>query len=291
MLPRRARHVPGARGRKRRGSERRGAGPPRRTAREPARGRARPATGAAAGSRRRATRSGPLAQRDGRTTARSAGRAGSLAELAVVLGLVVVAERRGDEAVRADRPLLEAGDAHRLAGLGARAGERPVILDAVVLEDELVHRDLDVRKGGNERLGDLGDRRRLAAVDRDRRAGGVVGGDASGIAAAPRLRVAACELLDLPPVVRHRLPATLYAGSHKDRALGGGGRVSAGPVAARGGGNLEPVRAGREAAARPGRARDAGGGDGVAAGRRGRRSPDRVARCVTDRAPGDVDRG
>ena len=58
-----------------------------------------------------------------------AGRADAVAELAVVLGLVVVTPRLGDEPVGADRPLLEAGDAHPLARLGARAGERPVVLD------------------------------------------------------------------------------------------------------------------------------------------------------------------
>src|SRR5258708_4037095 len=41
------------------------------------------------------------------------------------------------------------------------------------------------------------------------RAGGVVGGDACGVAAAPRLGVAMSELVDLVPIVRHRVRATL----------------------------------------------------------------------------------
>src|SRR5262249_40018491 len=42
-------------------------------------------------------------------------RTDAVLELAVVLGLVVVTERPGDEPVGADRPLLEAGDAHLFA--------------------------------------------------------------------------------------------------------------------------------------------------------------------------------
>jgi hypothetical protein len=65
-------------------------------------------------------------------------------------------------------------------------------------------------KGRDESLRDLGDRRRLASVDRDRPARRVVRRNASGIATAPRLGVVARKLLDLPPIVRHAC-ARLYA--------------------------------------------------------------------------------
>ena len=103
-----------------------------------------------------------------------------------------------------DSPLLEARDTHAPAGLGARTGERPAVLhDLVVPEDEVVHEHLDVGKGGDERLRNLADPGWLAAVDGDRPARNVVCGDASRVAAAPRLGVAAGELLDLSAIVRH----------------------------------------------------------------------------------------
>ena len=119
-----------------------------------------------------------------------------------------MAPRFGDEAVGADRPILEARDAHGLAGLGARAGERPVVLDDVIDDDEVVHEDLDVREGRDERLRDAFDGCGRAAVDGDRSARGVMGGDASRVATAPRLGVVPCEPFDLLPVVGH-LRATL----------------------------------------------------------------------------------
>jgi hypothetical protein len=71
-------------------------------------------------------------------------------ELAIVFSLVVVPQRLGDQPGGGDRPLLEAENAHLLTCLGARAGERPVVLDEVVFEDEVVHEDLDVGEGGDE---------------------------------------------------------------------------------------------------------------------------------------------
>src|SRR5207244_2796141 len=130
-------------------------------------------------------------------------RSDALAKLSVVLGLVIVAPRLGDETVGADRPLLEAGDAHGLAGLGARAGERPVVFDDVVSDDEVVHEDLDVREGCDERLGDARYRGWFAAVDGDCPARDVVGRDAPRVATAPRFGVFPCELLDLLPITEH----------------------------------------------------------------------------------------
>src|SRR5690348_10152124 len=108
-----------------------------------------------------------------RTTA--LGGCGTLAELSVVLDLVVPTARLGDQSVGTDHPFLAAGDAHGLAGLGTRAGECPVVLDEVVSHDELVHEDLDIGEGGDERLRNARYRGRVAAVDGDRPAHDVVG--------------------------------------------------------------------------------------------------------------------
>src|SRR5436309_789300 len=59
----------------------------------------------------------------------------AVSKLALVLGLVVVALRLGDEAIVADRPLLVAADANSFARTSRpriRADERPVILDRLV---------------------------------------------------------------------------------------------------------------------------------------------------------------
>ena len=92
---------------------------------------------------------------------------GTLAELSVILRLVILTARLGDQPVGTDRPLLGAGDTHRIAGLRPRAGERPVLLDEVVCHDEVVHEDLDVREGGDERFRYARNRGRFAAVDGD----------------------------------------------------------------------------------------------------------------------------
>src|SRR5436190_23337411 len=66
----------------------------------------------------------------------------TLLELAFVLGLVVVAERRGDEPVISDRPLLEAADpdaASGPTGAGVRSDERPAILGLVAVHQQVVH--------------------------------------------------------------------------------------------------------------------------------------------------------
>src|SRR5438067_1874128 len=118
-------------------------------------------------------------------------------ELAVVLRLVVVSQRRSDEAVVAERPLLEAFDPNPLSGSAGscvRAGERPVVLDRLVLEDEVVHEHLNVRKRIHERARDFRDLRGLAAVDRDRAARCVVAGDFGGIMVGPRHGVGAREV-------------------------------------------------------------------------------------------------
>src|SRR4029077_15256591 len=90
--------------------------------------------------------------------------------------------------------------------LCARSTECPAVLDAAVIaEHEIVHDDFNVWEGRDERLRYLGDACRVAVVDGNRAARDVVGGHLLGIAAAPRLCVRARELLDLLPVVGHRL--------------------------------------------------------------------------------------
>ena len=71
-----------------------------------------------------------------------------------------------------------------------------------------------------------------------------------------------------------------------DRALAGGGRLSAHPLGAHVGCDLEVVVACCQDAARPCRGGDPGGGGRVRA-RQGRRLLDRVGRRVRNRAPGD----
>src|SRR4051794_12613521 len=66
----------------------------------------------------------------------------TLLELAFVLGLVVVAERRGNQPVLSDRPLLEAADpdaASGPTGAGVRSDERPAILGLVAVHQQVVH--------------------------------------------------------------------------------------------------------------------------------------------------------
>jgi hypothetical protein len=82
-----------------------------------------------------------------------------------------------------------------------------------VVLDEDVHEDLDIREGGYEGLRDARYWGRFPAVDGDRPACDVVGGNASRVATASRLGVLPCELFNLLPIVGH-LYATL------DRAHG-----------------------------------------------------------------------
>src|SRR6185437_668006 len=134
---------------------------------------------------------------------------GTFSNLSGVLGALAVTPRRGNQAVGTDRLLLEAGDSHGLAGLGARAGECPVVLDKVLCHDEVVHEHLDIGEGGDERLRNTRDRGRFPAVDGDRPTGDVVGSNTPRVATAPRLGVSPRELLNLLPIPGH-LRATLY---------------------------------------------------------------------------------
>src|SRR5262249_25979840 len=146
----------------------------------------------AAGTRTDRVRSGPPAgcRRDAGTRAaceRSLLLLGSVGQLPVVLGLVIGAVRLGDEAVATERPLLEAGAPHRLSGPArprVGSGEGPVVLDALVLEDDVVHEHPDVGKGGHERPRHLRDVRGLGPVDCDRATWCVVARDPRGIVAA-----------------------------------------------------------------------------------------------------------
>jgi hypothetical protein len=134
----------------------------------------------------------------------------TLLELAVVLGLVVVAEGRGDEAVVSDRPLLEAADpdpASRPTGAGVRSDERPAIFGLLAVHQQLVHEHLHIREGNHERSGGLCDRgsphRGRPIVDRQRPVGRVVLGHARRILAAPRIGVPPGELTQLIGRRRH----------------------------------------------------------------------------------------
>src|SRR3954453_494726 len=153
-----------------------------------------PASTARTPPRRRRRRARPVSPSD----------SAAVLELAIVFSLVVVPQRLGDQPVGGDRPLLEAGDAHLLTCLCARAGEGPVVLDEVVFEDEVVHEDLDVGKGGDERLRPRWFFPGVLSVDGNLSPRDIVGGHASGVMAAPRLGIGACRLLDLLPVFAHR---------------------------------------------------------------------------------------
>src|SRR5207245_2386591 len=115
------------------------------------------------------------------------------------------------ETVVAERPLLEAGDPNPVSGAAGsrvRAGERPVELDHLVLEDDIVHEHLDVRERGDERACDLRDLRGLTAVDRDRPARNEMVRNSRGIVAAPRIGVAAREVTHTSLIVFHHRVAT-----------------------------------------------------------------------------------
>src|SRR5262249_35628204 len=127
-------------------------------------------------------------------------------ELAVVLLLVVVPLGARDETVVGERPLLEARDPNPLAGAarpGVRPGEDAVELDRVSLECDVVDEHLDVRERSKEPARDVGDLRRLAAVDRDRPSWDEVTGNLCRIVAAPRVCVAACEVPHARLIERH----------------------------------------------------------------------------------------
>ena len=82
-------------------------------------------------------------------------------ELAGIFSLVVMAKRGGDQTVVADGLLLEAFDSHGLPGTPRsriRSGERPMELDAVTVDDQIVHEYLHVRQGDVKAAGSLSDR-------------------------------------------------------------------------------------------------------------------------------------
>jgi hypothetical protein len=133
-------------------------------------------------------------------------------QLARVFVLVVAAARLDDEAVVSDRPFLKAGDTHGLpapARSCVRARERPVVLDRLVVEDDVVHVHLYVRERVDERTRDLGDLGGISTVDRDRTARDEVVCDLRGVVATPGVGVAAREL---------PYAATLELGRRRDNA-------------------------------------------------------------------------
>src|SRR2546427_8895374 len=75
-------------------------------------------------------------------------------ELALVLGLVVVAERCSDEAIVPGRPLLESADpdpAPRPTRAGVRSHKRPPVFGVLALHVGVVHEHLHIREGDHER--------------------------------------------------------------------------------------------------------------------------------------------
>lgn len=80
---------------------------------------------------------------------------GAVLELALVLGVVEMAARFGDETVFAEKPFFEAADVNALpgaAGTGVSARERPVKLDAVAGFAEALGADVHIGECGHEGL-------------------------------------------------------------------------------------------------------------------------------------------
>ena len=132
----------------------------------------------------------------------------AVCQLALVLGLVVLPLRLSHQAVLAERPFLESGDPHRLSGTvgtGVGAGECPLKLDRLALEDDVVHEHLEVWKRRDETVDHIRDRRLRAAVDRDAAGWGVERRDLSRVVGSPGLRI---SLRELPhsSIVAHQEP-------------------------------------------------------------------------------------
>src|SRR5678815_4207426 len=83
-------------------------------------------------------------------------------QLPVVLGLIVMAERFLDQAVRVERPLLVAVNANGGASAirtGVRSRQRPMVDCAFARYDQTVHRHDHVGKSRHESLCRCSDRR------------------------------------------------------------------------------------------------------------------------------------
>ena len=81
-------------------------------------------------------------------------------KLALVVGGVEVALRRGDESIGCELPFLEATEADAVAGAaraGVGANECPVIFDAIALNEDVVHGQMQIWKCRHESLHHFGD--------------------------------------------------------------------------------------------------------------------------------------
>src|SRR5260370_4298641 len=120
--------------------------------------------------------------------------------------------RFGDQPIPPDRPLFKAADANllpRSSRAGIRAGQSPVVLRLFVLDENVMHFELQVRKRGHECLNDIGNdsgapHRGYAAVHGKRRIRRKECRNALGILAAPRHGVAQSKIPKVDWIELHR---------------------------------------------------------------------------------------
>ncbi len=81
-------------------------------------------------------------------------------KLMLVGGFVEVAARLEDQVVGANLPNFEAADVNATAGstgAGVGAVEGPVENRMIFLDEEIIHREMEIGEGGHEAAGDFGD--------------------------------------------------------------------------------------------------------------------------------------
>jgi hypothetical protein len=118
---------------------------------------------------------------------------GTVLELTLVFGAIEMALRGSNESIRSHLPELEATDANPMSSASRSvvcADQSPVILSPITPHKHLVHDYSQIRERSHKGLSDFGDcgapNRWRAIIDGERAMGGMEGGDACAVVAAPR---------------------------------------------------------------------------------------------------------
>ena len=117
-------------------------------------------------------------------------------QLPLVGSSIEVALRLSDEPVRTDLPSLESADTNAVPSSArptVSTHKRPTIENALAANDEIVHKNLQIRKSGHESAGQLGDGGppycRISVIHAKQAVGREESGNPCGVFAAPRRRV------------------------------------------------------------------------------------------------------